>query len=186
MSQQLSITAEGTPNPNTVKFNVNRTLLEKGTANFKDKEAATGSPLPEKLFEFDAVESVFIGRTFISITKKPEADWESLIPVTHTMKDVLTADIPLVDEERITPNITFASGDTEIEKRIMEVLDTRVRPAVARDGGDINYEGYQNGIVLLRLEGSCGTCPSSMMTLKMGVENMLKAEIPEIQEVIQL
>lgn len=186
MDQELRISAEGTPNPNTVKFNINRTLIEKGTANFSDRPSAEGSPLPQKLFEYDAVESVFIGRNFISITKKPSAEWESLIPVTQTMKDALTSGEPLVNEEVITPTISFANGDSEIENQICEILDTQVRPAVARDGGDITFEGYQSGIVLVHLEGSCGTCPSSMFTLKMGVENMLKAAIPEIQEVVQV
>ena len=182
---QLHITAEGTPNPNTVKFKVNRTLIENGTGNFATRESAQGSLLPLALFEIDAVESVFVGKSFISITKTHDASWDALIPVTDRMKEVLDSGQQLLLPESITPAFQ-SEGDSVIAQQIIDILDREIRPAVARDGGDITFEGYENGVVMLHLQGACSSCPSAAITLKMGVESMLKQHIPEVREVMQV
>ena len=183
----VEITAEITPNPNTLKFNVNKTLVASGSLNYPDKQKAKGSLLAEKLFEIENVIGVMVGHDFITITKAPAADWKPMVPtVTERIKTLLSQDQALFPQG--TPVASTApAGDTgDIEKKIQQVLDNEIRPAVAMDGGDIIFYGYRDGVVTLHLQGSCSSCPSSIMTLKMGVENRLKSLIPEVREVVQV
>lgn len=181
----IQITAEITPNPNTLKFNVNKELLASGSLNYPDREKAKGSPFAEKLFEIENVIGVMIGRDFVTITKVPASDWQTIVPtVTERLQSLLSSEEVLLPKAGQTPAGTGA--DTEVEKKIQAVLDNEIRPAVAMDGGDIIFYGYKDGVVTLHLQGSCSHCPSSIMTLKMGVENRLKSLIPEVREVIQL
>ena len=184
-TRPIEVSAEVTPNPHTLKFNVNRTLLQAGSLNFPDRKNAKGSILVEKLFEIEGVIGVMVGTDFITITKAPAAQWQPLVePVTSAIKTLLSSKQTLVAEEAAASTGPGANG--EIERKIREVLDNEIRPAVAMDGGDITFYGYENGIVTLHLQGSCSSCPSSIMTLKMGVENRLKMLIPEVKEVIQI
>ncbi|MBI4433008.1 MAG: NifU family protein [Candidatus Omnitrophica bacterium] len=184
-SHTLEISAEVTPNPNTLKFNVNRVLIAEGSLNFTDKEKAKGSALPEKLFEVPSVLGVMVGRNFITVTKNPEAGWNALVePVTKVIRSILESDHILFPQG--APAAAAAGDISEIEQKIRAILDNEIRPAVAMDGGDITFYGYDNGVVTLHLQGSCSSCPSSVMTLKMGVENRLKALIPEVREVVQI
>lgn len=182
----LKISAEVTPNPNTIKLNVNRRLLDGGSLDYPSQDTAGESLLASRLFETPAVSQVFIGKSFVSITKREDADWEELTPVLDTLKQVLNSGQPVVSPEAAQRAAAGSSSETdsEIERQIRELLDAHVRPAVARDGGDITLFGYEDGVVTLRLQGACGSCPSSTFTLKMGVENLLKTHIPEVREVV--
>ena len=184
-AKAVDIWAEVTPNPHTLKFNVNVILLESGSMNFTDKEKAKGSPLAEQLFQVENVIGVMIGPSFVTVTKAPAADWPSMVePITTKIKSLLSSSEILFSQ---TAQVSaHKGGDSEIEEKIKEILDSEIRPAVAMDGGDITFYGYENGIVTLHLQGACSSCPSSIMTLKMGVENRLKAAIPEIKEVVQV
>ena len=187
-NNSLEISAEITPNPNTLKFNVNKTLIQSGSVNFPDKEKAKGALLPSRLFEIENVLGVMIGPTFITVTKNPDSQWPSLVPsVTETIKSLLsTNDILFPQQASADAAPADNSANSEIERKIREILDAEIRPAVAMDGGDITFYGYENGVVTLHLQGSCSSCPSSIMTLKMGVENRLRALIPEVKEVVQI
>ena len=187
----LEMTAEITPNPNTLKFNVNKTLIASGSLNYPDKEKAKGSLLAEKLFEIENVIGVMVGQDFITITKAPAAAWKPMAPtLTKRIKSLLSQDQALFPKSAPAAGLVAGAsvvGDTgDIEKKIQAVLDNEIRPAVAMDGGDIIFYGYRDGVVTLHLQGSCSSCPSSIMTLKMGVENRLKSLIPEVREVNQV
>ena len=185
-SENLLISAEMTPNPNTLKFIVNRPLVETGSLNYPDKEKAKGVLLAETLFDQPNVLGVMIGRDFITVTKRPEASWHTMVePITATIKSLFASGKALFPRSAL-PSEGDSSKKSEIEQKIREVLDNEIRPAVAMDGGDITFHGYENGIVTLHLQGSCSSCPSSIMTLKMGVENRLKSLIPEVREVVQV
>lgn len=185
----VSVSLEFTPNPNTLKFVVNRALLEKGAANFTDKTKAENSPLAKKLFDVTGVEGVLIGTNFVTITKGNAGDWDTLAEaVPSTLETHLGSDQPV-----LAPGFDPSAGagahsaaDTDIEKKIKEILDMEIRPAVAMDGGDITFGKYEDGIVYLHLQGACSSCPSSIATLKMGVETRLKEAVPEIKEVVQV
>ena len=187
-TKTIQISAEVTPNPNTLKFIVNKALVGSGSLNFTDREKAKGAYLPEKLFEVENVLGVMIGTDFITITKAPAASWKELVqPLTEKIKTLLSSNEVLLPAGfNMAAPAVGASANGEIERKIKEVLDTEIRPAVAMDGGDITFYGYQDGIVTLHLQGSCSSCPSSVMTLKMGVENRLKSLIPEVREVVQI
>ena len=184
-----NITAEITPNPNTLKFNIGTTLVETGSVNFTDAAKAKGVLLAETLFGLENVLGVMIGQTFVTVTKRPEASWQTMAePIIQTLKDLIASGkalLPAGYAPAAGPEAAHgANGD--IERRIREILDAEIRPAVAMDGGDITFYGYDNGIVTLHLQGSCSSCPSSVLTLKMGVENRLKSLIPEVREVVQV
>lgn len=182
---QVQISAEMTPNPNTLKFAVNRKFLEAGGLDFPDKETAQKSIMAARLFEMKEVTGVFVGTNFITVTREPKTDWNALVPrVVESIKAVLATGEPIVQPE-VAATATSAAADP-IGSKIREILDREIRPAVAMDGGDITFLGYKDGIVTLHLKGSCSSCPSSIMTLKMGVENRLKASIPEVKEVVQV
>ncbi len=179
----VQISAEVTPNPNTLKFVVNRTFFEFGSMDFPDREKAQESPLASKLFEIPSVAGVFIGTNFITVTKTVEADWNALItPVVNMIRALLGTGESVIGKGDGAQSTT----SDPVESKIREILDREIRPAVAMDGGDITFLKYQDGVVTLHLKGSCSACPSSIMTLKMGVENRLKAEIPEVKEVVQV
>ncbi len=181
----VDVYAEMTPNPNTIKFYLNRHFLEAGSVDFPSKEKAQTSELPKKLFEVDAVTGVLVGKDFLSVSKKPEADWEPIVTaVIEKIKAFVVSGEPAVDPSLLRSD--HPGDEDEIERKIRQILDEEVRPAVARDGGDIIFYGYHEGVVTLHLQGACSTCPSSIMTLKMGVESRLKQAIPEIKEVVQV
>ena len=185
----VNITAEITPNPNTLKFNLGRTLIESGSVNFTDAQRAKGVPLAEALFGIDNVLGIMAGRDFVTVTKKPESSWNTMAePIIQTLKTLLASGKPLLpaDYAATSAPAEHHAANGEIEKRIKEILDAEIRPAVAMDGGDITFYGYDNGVVTLHLQGSCSSCPSSVLTLKMGVENRLKSLIPEVREVVQV
>ena len=183
--EEVKVGVEMTPNPHSLKFVVTKEILPLGSVDFPNREKAEGSVLPEALFKIQEVEAILMGRNFITISKNPEAEWEALVPkIFYTMKQILEGPAPYLKED-LVPKPSHQSG-SEIEQRIREVLDREIRPAVARDGGDILFGGYEDGVVKLHLQGACSSCPSSIMTLKMGVETRLKELIPEIREVIQM
>jgi Fe-S cluster biogenesis protein NfuA len=184
---EIQITVEITPNPNTLKFNVNKMLLEAGSIDFPTQEKAKESYLASELFGIGQVAGVLVGTTFVTVTKKPDTRWEELAqPLTDKIKNLLGSDKELFPANLIPAAPVRNAADNEIEQKIREILDNEIRPAVAMDGGDITFHGYENGTVTLHLQGSCSSCPSSVMTLKMGVENRLKQSIPEIKEVVQV
>jgi Fe-S cluster biogenesis protein NfuA len=179
----MFIQTEQTPNPATLKFLPGRTVMETGTANFTDPaSAAARSPLAERLFGLPKVSGVFLGGDFITVTKAGDTDWFQLKPaVLAAIMDHFTAGLPMVTA---TDEPVAADGeDDEVVSAIKELLETRVRPAVAQDGGDIIFEDFEDGIVYLHMQGSCSGCPSSTATLKAGIENMLRHYIPEVVEV---
>ncbi len=184
----MFIQTESTPNPNTLKFLPGREVMgEAAVADFPDAEAAEHSPLARALFEIPDVARVFFGSDFISVTKS-DADWRHLKPaVLAAIMDHFTQGLPLVEagHAEAEDDTVYGEGDPEIVAQIRELLDTRVRPAVAGDGGDIIFKGFDggSGIVFLHLRGSCAGCPSSTMTLKHGIENMLRHYIPEVNAV---
>ena len=180
----MFIETEQTPNPASLKFLPGCDVLGSGTANFTGREEAERSPLAERLFDIDGVSGVFLGADFITVSKRDDADWYLLKPsVLGVIMEHFTAGRPVLLDDGGPATVDDDNDDDEVVTQIKELLDTRVRPAVAQDGGDITYEGFEDGIVYLRMQGSCSGCPSSVMTLKAGVENMLRHYIPEVVEV---
>jgi Fe-S cluster biogenesis protein NfuA len=178
----MFIQTEETPNPATLKFLPGRTVMESGTANFPTAESAARSPLAERLFDLEGVTGVFLGSDFVTVTKRVDRDWHLMKPaILGVIMEHFTANRPVIHE---TAPVASGDGeDSEIVAQIKDLLETRVRPAVAQDGGDIIFQGFEEGVVYLHLQGSCSGCPSSTATLKMGIENMLKHYIPEVSEV---
>ena len=183
----MFIQTEQTPNPQTLKFLPGKVVMNEGTAFYQNIDEASNSPFARRLFELEGVEGVFFGSDFITITKSNAFDWQVMKPsvlggiIDHFNSDDLTVDKDKT--EMIKNSIKTDEDDSDIVKQIKELLDTRVRPAVAMDGGDIIYNNFADGIVYLKMQGACSGCPSSTATLKMGIENMLKHYIPEVQEV---
>jgi Fe-S cluster biogenesis protein NfuA len=182
----MFIQTEATPNPATLKFLPSRSVMGEGTANFTDAEQAQRSPLAERLFRVQGVTGVFLGSDFITITKADDTSWDVVKPaLLGIIMEHFTAGRPvlLAETSAPAPKENVDEEDDEIVVQIKELLDTRVRPAVAQDGGDITFEGFEDGVVYLHMQGSCSGCPSSTMTLKMGIENLLKHYVPEVVEV---
>lgn len=182
----MFIQTEQTPNPATLKFLPGRAVLESGTADFTGADEAAGrSPMASRLFEIEGVAAVFLGSDFITITKSSEKEWHVLKPaILGAIMEHMTTGLPILsDVPTDSAGSVDAEEDSEVVGQIKELLETRVRPAVAQDGGDIVFEGFDGGVVYLQLRGACAGCPSSSMTLKMGIENMLKHYIPEVTEV---
>ena len=178
----MFIQTEDTPNPLTMKFLPGRTVMDSGTANFPDSDSADISPLARRLFDVAGVTGVFLGRDFISVTRSPENDWQMMKPVLlGVIMEHFVTGAPVMSARMDEPESDEA--DSEVVAQIKELLDTRVRPAVAQDGGDIVFHSYRNGVVSLAMQGACHGCPSSTMTLKMGIENLLKHYIPDVVEV---
>jgi Fe-S cluster biogenesis protein NfuA len=179
----MFIQTESTPNPATLKFLPGRTVLADGSADFPDREAAHASPLARRLFDVDGVEAVFFGADFITVTKG-EVDWPHLKPaVLGAIMEHFAAGLPVMEGAAQGGHAAHDGPDSQIVVQIKELLDTRVRPAVAQDGGDITFHGFERGVVYLNMRGACSGCPSSTMTLKMGIENLLRHYIPEVTEV---
>ena len=182
----MFIQTEHTPNPATLKFLPGCEVMPGGTANFPDADSAAASPLAQRLFEAPGVTGVFFGSDFITVTA-PDADWAELkTEILAGIMDHFTSGRPVVDPAMAaTAEAGEGEGD-EIATQIKELLDTRVRPAVAQDGGDIVYHGFKDGVVYLHMQGSCAGCPSSVLTLKHGIENLLRHYVPEVTEVQQI
>ena len=179
----MYIQTEETPNPNTLKFIPGVQVLEQGTYEFKDKDSSKTSNLANLIFSINGIDRVFLTTEFVSVTKKNEINWEILKPLILTaIMDHYASGKKVIE---ITQNSTDQSNDedTEVVKQIKELIDQRVRPAVAMDGGDISFCSFENGVVTLQMKGACAGCPSSTATLKMGIENMLRHYIPEVLEV---
>jgi Fe-S cluster biogenesis protein NfuA len=180
----MFIQTETTPNPATLKFLPGCDVMPSGTANFTSPEDASRSPLALRVFEVDGVSGVFLGGDFVTVTKMPTRDWNVMKPmILSAIMEHFTSGDATVSEQPAATDAGGESEDGDITTQIKELLETRVRPAVAQDGGDITFESFEDGIVYLRMQGSCSGCPSSTMTLKHGIENMLKYYVPEVQEV---
>jgi Fe-S cluster biogenesis protein NfuA len=179
----LFIQTEQTPNPSTLKFLPGRVVMEKGTMDFANVEAAQSSPLAKRLFAVEGVERVFLGADFVTVTKAASKDWQMLKPaILGGIMEHYTSGEPVIAGEA-SASEGAADEDDEIVAQIKDLLETRVRPAVAQDGGDIVFQDFRDGVVYLHMHGSCSGCPSSTATLKMGIENLLKHYVPEVVEV---
>lgn len=188
--QPMLIETESTPNPATLKFLPGQIVMEGGTRDFADPEEAEASPLADALFDLGDVEGVFFGRDFVSVTAAPGSDWGDLKPqVLGLLLDHFSSNAPLFRPgsaagiEVPTEDFTDDPADADIVAQIRELIETRVRPAVARDGGDIVYRGFDRGTVYLAMHGACSGCPSSTATLKQGIETLLKHYVPEVTDV---
>lgn len=186
----ISIYTEMTPNPETMKFVANKLLYPGKSIDFPDVESAKPSPLANELFGFPFIKSVFIASNFVTLTKTPETDWTDVIPsIRDFLKEYLQEAKPVINEDEIAAvkqesSNTVAADDDDVVVRVKELLENYVKPAVEMDGGAIQFKSYKDGIVNLMLQGSCSGCPSSMITLKAGIEGMMKRMIPEVKEVV--
>jgi Fe-S cluster biogenesis protein NfuA len=187
----ISIYTEMTPNPETMKFVANKLLYPGKSIDFPDMETAKPSPLATELFGFPFIKAVFIASNFVTLTKTIDTeDWQDVIPTIRTfLKEYLEEGKVVVNEEELatvkqTSSNEVSADDDDILKRIKELLDNYVRPAVEMDGGAIQFKSYDAGTVNLAMQGSCSGCPSSMITLKAGIEGMMKRMIPEVKEVV--
>lgn len=188
----MLIETETTPNPATLKFLPGRPVMETGTRDFATPEEAEVSPLAEMLFSLGDVEGVFFGRDFVSVTAAPGVSWSHLKPdVLSILLDHFSANVPLFRAASAgfsvpdgDPGFADDPADADIIDQIKDLIETRVRPAVANDGGDIVYRGFDKGTVYLKMQGACSGCPSSTATLKHGIESLLKHYVPEVTEVL--
>ena len=185
----ISIYTEMTPNPETMKFVANKLLYPGKSIDFPDVEAAKPSPVAIELFGFPFIKSVFIASNFVTLTKTSDTDWNDVIPaIRQFLKEYLEEGKPVINEEEIvvvkSEGNVIDADDDDVVKRIKELLENYVKPAVEMDGGAIQFKSYQEGVVNLMLQGSCSGCPSSMITLKAGIEGMMKRMIPEVKEVV--
>ncbi|MDG4647211.1 NifU family protein [Roseibacterium sp. SDUM158017] len=182
----MFIQTESTPNPATLKFLPGQSVLEMGTADFPTSEAAQKSPLARRIFDVDNVTGVFFGTDFVTVTKAESAEWDHLKPaILGAIMEHFQSGAPVMEGDADTSggHAAHEGEDAEIVGQIKTLLDTRVRPAVAQDGGDITFHGFDRGVVYLHMQGACAGCPSSTLTLKMGIENLLRHYIPEVVEV---
>jgi len=181
----MFIQTESTPNPATLKFLPGQNVLEVGTADFPSVEAAAKSPLANRIFAVDGVSGVFFGIDFVTVTKADTVEWDHIKPaILGAIMEHYQSGAPVIEGEQAASGHAEHTGeDGEIVNQIKELLDTRVRPAVAQDGGDITFHGFDRGVVYLHMQGACAGCPSSTLTLKMGIENLLRHYIPEVVEV---
>lgn len=185
----VMIYSEATPNPNTLKFVTNKALFINDAVEFFSQEETQEAPLSTELFKFNGVKSVFISNNFISINKEDEILWaELMIPLKDFIKEYISTGKPVFTEQFIKPERTasnaVADDDEDVVIRIKGALDKYVKPAVEMDGGNISFVRFEDGILVLQLQGSCSGCPSSTITLKQGIENLMKRFIPEVQEVV--
>ncbi len=180
----MFIQTEATPNPATLKFAPGKQVLAQGTADFRTQSDAAPSPLASRIFEIEGVEGVFLGSDFISVTKG-EVDWQNLKPMVlgAIMEHYMSGADVVADSGNDEAGTSYDPKDEDVVATIKDLLDTRVRPAVAQDGGDITFSGFRDGIVYLHMRGACSGCPSSTATLRHGIENLLKHFCPEVQEV---
>ena len=182
----MFIQTESTPNPATLKFLPGQTFLEMGTADFPSAESADKSPLALRIFAVEGVTGVFFGNDFVTVTKADAVDWDHIKPaLLGAVMEHFQSGQPVMAEDAApaSGHAEHSGEDGQIVNQIKELLDTRVRPAVAQDGGDITFHGFERGVVYLQMQGACAGCPSSTMTLKMGIENLLRHYIPEVLEV---
>ncbi len=183
----MFIQTEQTPNPATIKFLPGRDIAPQGGVHYASVSEATSSPLAQRLFTLQGVAAVFLGSDFVSITKEDDTDWVMLKPmIMAAMMEHLSTGQPVMNDKQEGSSAGHAGSsedDDEITAQIKELLDERVRPMVAMDGGDIVFDRFEDGVVFLQMRGACAGCPSSTATLKMGIENMLRHFIPEVQEV---
>ncbi len=182
----MFIQTESTPNPATLKFLPGQSVLEMGTADFPTAETAGKSPLASRIFAVDGVAGVFLGNDFVTVTKTDAVDWDHIKPaILGAVMEHYQSGQPAMDDgaNAAGGHAEHSGEDAEIVGQIKELLDTRVRPAVAQDGGDITFHGFDRGVVYLHMQGACAGCPSSTLTLKMGIENLLRHYIPEVIEV---
>ena len=183
----MFIQTEATPNPATLKFIPGRAVLGAGTADFRSQSDAASSPLAQRLFDVDGVEGVFLGGDFISVTKCGDQAWPHLKPaILGAIMDHYLSGQPAIDgtSHDEAEDGDYDPQDAETVAMIKELLETRVRPAVAHDGGDIVFHGFRDGVVSLHMRGACSGCPSSTATLRGGIENLLKHFCPEVREVV--
>jgi Fe-S cluster biogenesis protein NfuA len=180
----MFIQTESTPNPATLKFLPGQTVLEMGTADFPSAETAGKSPLATRIFAVSGVTGVFFGTDFVTVTKAEAVDWGHIKPaILGAIMEHYQSGALVIEGEQAAAHQAHDGPDGDIVRQIKELLDTRVRPAVAQDGGDITFHGFDRGIVYLHMKGACAGCPSSTLTLKMGIENLLRHYIPEVTEV---
>jgi Fe-S cluster biogenesis protein NfuA len=179
-----------TPNPETMKFVANKLLYPGKSIDFPDVESAKPSPLATELFGFPFIRSIFIASNFVTLTKTPETNWDDVIPsIRQFLKEYLEELKPVINEDEVaamkqeSSNVVEADDD-DVVKRVKELLENYVKPAVEMDGGAIQFKSYRDGVVNLMMQGSCSGCPSSMITLKAGIEGMMKRMIPEVKEVV--
>lgn len=184
----VSIYTEITPNPETMKFVANKLLYPGKSIDFQSEAHANPSPLAKQLFGFPFIRGVFIASNFVTLTKTQDTDWNDVIPsIREFLKEYLEEGKPIVNEDEIPrkeERSTPSGDDSDVVLRIKELLENYVKPAVEMDGGAISFKSYNQGIVSLSLQGSCSGCPSSMITLKSGIEGMMKRMIPEVKEVV--
>lgn len=185
----LEIYTEMTPNPESIKFVTNRHLLPNFQLDFRAKEMAEGSPLALHLFDIPFVKGVFISNNFVTITKKPDYDWFEITPeVKKAIQDFIQSGKRLVDDSLLPKDVieeqkSSNAQDVSPENKIKDLLEKYVKPAIQMDGGHIEFRSFENGVVKLSLQGSCSGCPSSSLTLKSGIEGLLKRMVPEVEVV---
>lgn len=180
----MFIQTEDTPNPATVKFLPGQAIMAQGNAEFKTPDDAGEAPLAQRLFQIQGVKTVFFGSDFVSVTKNDDTDWSMLKPmILAGLMEHLSTGQPIINEAHQAQKSEPNEDDDELTLQIKELLDTRVRPMVAMDGGDITFHSFEDGIVYLEMKGACSGCPSSTATLKSGIENMLQHFVPEVMEV---
>jgi Fe-S cluster biogenesis protein NfuA len=183
----MFIQTEATPNPATLKFLPGRTVLETGTLDLRDRAQAEQSPLAERLFAVNGVNGVFFGSDFIAVTKDDAGEWQQLKPmILGAIMEHFMSGAPLLNAAGAEPGDAdefFDAADAETVATIKELIETRVRPAVANDGGDITFKGFKDGVVYLNMKGACAGCPSSTATLRHGIQNLLRHFIPDVTEV---
>ena len=183
----MFIETEGTPNPATLKFLPGRDVMAASTADFASADAASRSPLASALFALPGVTRVFLGADFITVTKSDDLTWQGLKPlVLGAVMEHFVAGRPVIEGDGDAADEDVDPADADVVAQIKELLDTRVRPAVAGDGGDIVFRGFRDGVVKLHMQGACSGCPSSSATLKHGIENMLRHYVPEVRAVEQV
>jgi len=177
----ITVYTESTPNPATMKFIVNKLLIN-GSVDFATKESAEKSPFAKELFKFSFVNGVFFASNFVTVTKFENDSWDDLLPILKEfVKGAVESELKVQDEEQAEAG-NFEGTDTEV--KIQQILHDYVRPAVEQDGGAISYKSFDSGVVTVELRGSCSGCPSSVVTLKSGIENLLKRMVPEVTEVV--
>ena len=182
----MFIQTEATPNPATLKFLPGQTVMQSGSADFPSADSADASPLAQRIFGVEGVAGVFLGPDFVSVSKSDVVDWAHIKPaILGAIMEHYQSGAPVLtsDAAHNSGHAAHDGPDAEIVGQIKELLDTRVRPAVAQDGGDITFHGFDRGVVYLTMQGACAGCPSSTMTLKHGIENLLRHYIPEVTEV---
>lgn len=185
-TKKIEVYTEATPNPNTLKFLTDNMLVEEGSIDFPSPSSAESCPMVLDLFRFDFVKRVFMAANFVTVTKTERMEWVEVEGMIKALiKGYLEEGKPLFKEiPKNTSNTAHVEGEPEVVTKIKVVLDEYIRPAVEQDGGAINFESFVNGVVKVQLQGSCSGCPSSTVTLKSGIENLLKRMVPEVTEVV--